>query len=122
MQKNAQAEPLFRRWLLVKLVREGRTDLKKAINSGSEIAKCSQEAVRRYINSVSSTEGWAVIVPEDESTSHIEMRKQLHCWMFRDEAIDPKTPMKVTKASNQPANQNDEVGKQSAVDSREKPS
>lgn len=123
MEKNATAEPRFRRWLLSELARKGRKELQEAINSGSEISKCSQEAVKRYIKRVCSNEGWAIIVPEDESTSYIEMRKELHCWMFPDAEDDSSARIKVTKvSSSQPAKENDEGGKQLAVDGQAKPS
>jgi hypothetical protein len=57
MVKNEESEPVFRRWLYGFVLDNGAISISDAVNTGAEIARCSQQAVRRYIGKVTSLAG-----------------------------------------------------------------
>lgn len=67
LKKNLQAEPDFRHWLFIEIWRKGRLSLIEVINCGAAIARCSQSAIRRYLDKESSRVRIYVIVEDPET-------------------------------------------------------
>jgi hypothetical protein len=75
MEKNAMAEPFFRRWLFVWLRKNGEINYNELVDSGAESAHCSQDAVKRYIKKVTSPSGWAEMVKDENNTIFVRLKK-----------------------------------------------
>lgn len=69
---NRVSEPEFRRWLNLRLLKEGRVLLSDAISGGAEHCQISTMTARRYLQKMLSSEGsltvlekvWIVVKPE----------------------------------------------------------
>jgi len=64
MQKNAQAEPMFRHWIVeqIRHSKDKRIRKDEAINGGAEYASCSPETIRkRYLPKMLSSVGMLFI-------------------------------------------------------------
>jgi hypothetical protein len=76
--KNMECEPTFRHWLFYNIVRLKTIELSNVINSGAEVARCSQVTVRRYIDKVCSLVGmYQIITPSDTGVRMIVLKP---CW------------------------------------------
>ena len=57
MKENRRMEPLFRQWLFKKLMEVGPMRLDEAKNAGAEHIAASSETTRRYLRTMTSSEG-----------------------------------------------------------------
>ena len=65
MQKNQQAEPKFRMYVLKRVMKSGRVALSELVNAGAEKSHISQQTAKRYLDKMCSSEGPLVY---DETT------------------------------------------------------
>jgi len=63
-EKNREAEPAFRGWLIIELMNKGRKELNDVYNAGAEVAHCSQETIKRYLGKMISEHGICQISKE----------------------------------------------------------
>lgn len=66
-QRNMQAEPKFRKWLLAYLREHRRLEYGEAVNSGAEVAGVQQQAATRYIEKMTSLAGPCTQVHDDDN-------------------------------------------------------
>lgn len=55
--KNDVSEPVFRRWVYSFMLVHGKISVHDAVNAGAEVARCSSQAARRYVDKMTSITG-----------------------------------------------------------------
>lgn len=78
--RNDESEPIFRKWLYEYVHEKKEISVFDAVNGGAEIARCSQMAVRRYLDKLTSIMGDYQVLPGDSD--------KLRFVRFKDE-VDP---------------------------------
>ncbi|MBI1804830.1 MAG: HNH endonuclease [Ignavibacteriae bacterium] len=87
MKKSIEYRTKYRSWIINKVFREERVTEQEAIDGGSEHVECSQQAARRYLQQLSSSEGilavevvqevkYVILKPEFASLSQEELANQ----------------------------------------------
>jgi hypothetical protein len=87
--KNDVSEPVFRRWVYSFMLVHGKISVQDAINSGAEVARCSTQASKRYVDKMASITGDYQIGP-----GKTDKERML---MFKDE-VDPDKLKEKSKA------------------------
>lgn len=75
LKENRRMEPLFRQWLLKKMMENHPIRFDEAKNAGAEYVGCSSETTRKYLRTMTSSEGNYVIIRDSHGYEYIDFRE-----------------------------------------------
>jgi len=75
LKENRRMEPLFRQWVMKKMMEKNPRRLDYIINAGAENIGASTETTKRYIRKMSSDEGDYAIIRDSMNYQYLHFRK-----------------------------------------------
>ena len=76
LKENRRMEPLFRQWVLEKMMKKNPRRLEYFINAGAEHTGASTETTKRYMRKMTSEEGNYVITRDAMKYQYLHFRKK----------------------------------------------
>ena len=76
LKENRRMEPLFRQWVLKKMMEKNPRRLDYFINAGAEHTGASTETTKRYIRKMTSDEGYYVIIHDPMKYQYLHFREK----------------------------------------------
>lgn len=74
LEVNAICEPVFRAYVLERVVKEKKSPYDDLIDSGAEVAHCSQDTCKRYLRKMCSTEAHLLVLDVVDGEKWVMLR------------------------------------------------